>query len=189
MATRKPDPTAQAILAGALAWVIPGAGHFVLGHRGFAAVFFIAITVPYAIGLALGGILDSVNPVTNRWLMVAEIGIGGYTTPCFFASQAIEKHWPTELEKDVTQWVEQRRLEANPPSTAEIAEYRAKQGPVVRAHYMAFFPESDLAQIYLATAGLLNILAILDAIARAQSGGLPTFHRDLQPEPTTEGQA
>lgn len=44
--------------------------------------------------------------------------------------------------------------------------------------FVSYYPESDVAQIYLATAGLLNILAILDAMARASSGGAPTFARE-----------
>ena len=48
------------------------------------------------------------------------------------------------------------------------------------AGYMSYYPESDVAQIYLATAGLLNLLVILDAISRAQTG-LPTYHRELLP--------
>jgi hypothetical protein len=51
---------------------------------------------------------------------------------------------------------------------------------------MSYFPESDVAQIYLATAGLLNILVILDAISRAQTGGLPTFQREMTPAPKAE---
>jgi hypothetical protein len=46
---------------------------------------------------------------------------------------------------------------------------------VDEVRYSAYYPYSDIAQIYLATAGLLNVLVILDAIARAQTGGLPTF--------------
>ena len=48
-----------------------------------------------------------------------------------------------------------------------------------RPEYVAYFPSSDVAQIYLATAGLLNVLAILDAIARAQTAGLPVFYHEI----------
>lgn len=126
-----------------------------LGHRGLALAFFVAISFPYWTGLAVGGVANSVNPRTNRWLFLAELGIGGYTTPCYFVSQAIERH---------------------------IAQRERQGNPVMKTDYIAYYPESDMAQIYLATAGLLNILAILDAITRAQTGGLPTFYRDLPAE-------
>lgn len=145
--TTPSDTTGQAIRAGVLAWIIPGGGHFVLGHRGLAAVFFIAISVPYLTGLALGGVKNFANPRANRWLFLAELPVGGYTVPAYLAGQAVEARLRTQ-GKDL-----------NDPE------------------YVAYYPASDVAQIYLATAGLLNILAILDAIARAQTGGLPTFHR------------
>ena len=44
-----------------------------------------------------------------------------------------------------------------------------------------------LGQTGLAVAGLLNLLAILDALARAQTGGLPVFYQELEPETDPEG--
>ncbi len=148
------DTTTRSIQAGLAAWVIPGAGHFVLGHRGLAIVFFVAITFPYTVGLALGGVANFANPRVNKWLFLAELPVGGYTVPAYMASRSVER----DLQR------------------------RAQRGEEIDVRdYYAYFPASDVAQIYLATAGLLNILAILDAIARAQTGGLPTFHRQLQP--------
>jgi hypothetical protein len=147
---RKPDTTTNAIKAGVLSWILPGLGHILLGHRGLGIVCFIAVTFPYFTGLAFGGLKDSVNPTTNRWLFLAELGVGGYTVPGMFASRAIERH---------------------------VAQLERQGTPVKATDYTSYYPESDVAQIYLATAGLLNLLVILDAIARAQTGGLPTFHR------------
>ena len=150
-AAGKPTPdAARTVQAAILAWILPGAGHFYLGQRGLGAVFFIAISFPYWTGVALGGVKDSVNPRTNKWLFLAEMCSGGYTTVCFIASNQIVA-----------------KIQAKPPAE------RAKAA----VPYTSYFPESDVAQIYLATAGLLNLLAVLDALARAQNGGLPTFHR------------
>lgn len=44
--------------------------------------------------------------------------------------------------------------------------------------YYSFYPTSEVAQIYLSVAGLLNILAILDVLMRAQTGGLPVFYHE-----------
>ena len=144
------DPTVKAVQAGLLAWLVPGAGHFLLGQRGLGIVFFIAITLPYGVGLALGGVKNFASPTANRWLFLAELPIGGYTVPAYLGSQAVNGS----------------------------VQAREDQGEDVDlTHYVAYYPASDIAQIYLATAGLLNILAIIDAISRAQTGGLPTFHR------------
>lgn len=45
---------------------------------------------------------------------------------------------------------------------------------------VSYYPESDIAQIYLAVAGLLNLIVIFDAITRAQTNGLPVFHPELE---------
>jgi len=44
--------------------------------------------------------------------------------------------------------------------------------------FYSFYPTADVAQIYLSVAGLLNILAILDVLMRAQTGGLPVFYHE-----------
>lgn len=144
-ANQRPGTSGKLIQAGILAWILPGAGHFYLGHRGLAAVFFAAITFPFLTGVAIGGVKNSVNPSVNKWLFLAEMTAGGYTTVFYFISS---------------------RLPTVPPNE--------------RSEYVSYYPETDVAQIYLAAAGLMNVLAILDAMARAQSGGLPTFRREMR---------
>lgn len=153
----KPDAMTRTLQAGVLAWLVPGAGHWLLGQRGIAWVFFLAISLPYFAGVFIGGVKDSINPVTNRWLFLAEVCIGGYTSVGYLASKSIQV--PPDREPE----------------------------------YISYYPESDIAQIYLATASLLNLLAIIDAVARAQTGQ-PTFHREAQaespaPAPQPESQA
>lgn len=128
----------NSIVAGLLAWLAPGVGHWYLGLRGFAVVYFAAITFPYAVGLALGGVKTQIDPANNGWLFLAEMGIGSYTLAGYGLSRAT----------------------ANDPA------------------YISAYPGSEVAQIYLAVAGLLNVLAIFDAIARAQTGGLPVFNHE-----------
>jgi hypothetical protein len=43
------------VLACAAAWLVPGAGHFMVGEGRKALVLFIVLSFMYAIGLALGG--------------------------------------------------------------------------------------------------------------------------------------
>jgi hypothetical protein len=134
----KPATAERTILAGLFAWLLPGAGHYWLGQRGMAAVFFAAISFPYLTGLALGGLKTSVDPRVNHWLFLAELGVGSYTMIGFLAGQALPD----------------------------------------RPEYLSFYPGAEVAQIYLATAGLLNVLAVLDALSRAQTGGLPVYHHE-----------
>lgn len=139
------DSTTRSIIAGVLAWLLPGAGHYWLGRRGLGAVYFVAITLTYFTGAAIGGVKYSVNPITNRWLFLAELGVGSYTT-AFYALSA--------------------SLPDKPPSEA--------------SPYMSYYPETEIATIYLAVAGLLNVLAVLDALMRAQANQ-PLYHHELPP--------
>ena len=51
----KPYPLPRRILAVIIAWLIPGAGHLVLGKLGRAALFFVTIVGAFLLGLALHG--------------------------------------------------------------------------------------------------------------------------------------
>lgn len=146
------------IQAGIVAWIIPGGGHFILGHRGLAYVFGGAIGFLFLTGLLIGGVKTSVNPLANRWLFLAEMGVGGPTIAAYVLNLSCG--------------------EVSPREVATIAEQK-KLAPEVYARYVSFYPASDIAMIYLACAGLLNVLAILDAVTRAQTGGLPTYYRQL----------
>jgi len=46
----------------ALAWVLPGGGHFYLGRKWRGLLFLIAIPIMFGIGLLLGGKLYEVDP-------------------------------------------------------------------------------------------------------------------------------
>lgn len=141
---RKDNSSAtRAIQAGLLAWLLPGAGHYWLGRRDLGVILFAAISIPYLIGVAVGGVKESVNPVTNHWLFIAELPVFLYTFVFMLIGRGLPTVPPTEFSP-----------------------------------YVSYYPESDIAQVYLATAGLLNVLAILDAIVRAQTGGLPVFHHE-----------
>lgn len=160
---RSETTTGKMIQAGLLTWILPGLGHYLLGRRGLAVIFFLAISIPYWTGLAFGGIKNCVNPWSNRWLFLAEMGTGGYTTVCLFVNNHSGDLDPRKL--------------ADPQYLNTVSAEKRRQ----YLKYMSYYPESDVAQIYLATAGLLNLLAILDALTRAQTGGLPTYYRVLQP--------
>ncbi len=165
MAPRQPD-SKRSIPAGILSWLLPGLGHWWLGHRGLGVVFFLAVSLPYWTGLAFGGVLPSVNVRTNKWLYLAELGVGGYTLPLTWVSRALERP------------VLQQAGLSEAPDPADVNTYITYLEAATARGYMSYYPESDIATIYLAAAGLLNLLVILDALARAQTG-LPTYAREV----------
>lgn len=62
----------------ALAWLVPGAGHVLLGQMRKGAVFFVTLVAMFAIGLAFGGRLFPFQ--VSEWLVflaaVAQWGLG-----------------------------------------------------------------------------------------------------------------
>lgn len=61
-----------------VSWLVPGAGHLMLGRRQKALVFFVALTAMFAIGLALKGRLaafDFSDPLVGL-AALANLGMG-----------------------------------------------------------------------------------------------------------------
>lgn len=61
-----------------VSWLVPGAGHLVLGRRQKAIVFFVALTAMFAMGLALNGRLaafDFSDPLVGL-AAIASLGMG-----------------------------------------------------------------------------------------------------------------
>src|SRR5262245_35773612 len=48
-------PRVHPLLLGVLAWLVPGAGHFLQGYHRKALIFFGVLTAMFGIGLAFGG--------------------------------------------------------------------------------------------------------------------------------------
>ena len=60
VAATKPD-TGRLVRLCAAAWLIPGAGHYMLGRRGRALILFVAIVTTFVLGLAMKGQFFSVH--------------------------------------------------------------------------------------------------------------------------------
>lgn len=65
----------RSVVAMVLAYLIPGAGHYYLGYRGRAAVFFAIIVILFAIGLSIDGGLYTLA-TANRALLRLLAAIG-----------------------------------------------------------------------------------------------------------------
>jgi hypothetical protein len=60
------------ISTGAMAWLIPGGGHYVLGEKRRAAVIFVALVLTFAVGVYVGSI-GVVDPVRARPWYIAQV--------------------------------------------------------------------------------------------------------------------
>lgn len=90
----RPFPSARRTLAVAISWLVPGAGHLVLGKYGRALVFFVTIVGAFVLGVLMNGHLywPAADPtsvfhfdlITVLWFF-AEIGSG----LCYIVSYAL----------------------------------------------------------------------------------------------------
>jgi hypothetical protein len=112
--------TTMAVLAPALGWIVPGAGHLVQKRWIRGMILMACVTIPFVLGVAMEGKLY--QPNTGELLdilgFVSDVGAGGL----YFLGRALD--WGIEPIKFAT------------------ADYGTK---------------------YIAAAGLLNIMAVVDA--------------------------
>lgn len=72
MADKRENGEKAVYIAGILAWLIPGAGHWYLGMRSRGGIMFVAICGTFLLGVLLGGI-EMVDPEHSRAWFFAEI--------------------------------------------------------------------------------------------------------------------
>lgn len=60
------------LVVGLLAWLVPGAGHVMLGKKKHAAVIFVAIVLTFGAGLYIGSI-GVINPIGAKPWYVAQV--------------------------------------------------------------------------------------------------------------------
>jgi hypothetical protein len=66
------------VLVGLAAWLIPGAGHLLVGQRGKGLVFLLILPLMFVLGLALEGRLFPFEPAQPLVALaaIADVGIG-----------------------------------------------------------------------------------------------------------------
>ena len=108
----------------AAAWLIPGAGHYMLRRRGRALVLFVAIVAMFVLGLVMKG--EFFSTTTPSWLET----LGYYGELCV----------------------------GLPLFVARFFGY---------AGGVPFFVSADFGTAFLVSAGMLNVLSILEAFVIA----------------------
>ncbi len=74
MSDRRRQPMGP-VGAGVLAWLMPGAGHFALGRRGKALLYFVLIVGTFVAGWLASG-RENVFFERGRWHVLVQIGTG-----------------------------------------------------------------------------------------------------------------
>lgn len=135
-------PSVSPVLPCVLAWLLPGLGHAFLGKRGRAVAFFLVVLATFVLGLASGGTASLIDPqqplsylATFDNLALGPLDLIGRR----LTIGALAYRLPPE--------------EADPRRVALMTRLRER----VR------HPTYEYGNTFLLTAGLMNILLILDA--------------------------
>ena len=139
--------TAAAIVAG---WVIPGAGHAVLGRVRRGVVFFVLVMGSFGLGLAHDGRLalySSREAFLTGLQLVANLGVGPADLIARF-----------DVYGDAAYTVPEA---AEPGYKARIDTFRDRQRSAVSAYGTA----------YLWSAGLMNLLLLMDVWGKTKTPG------------------
>src|SRR5437867_12426449 len=141
-------PASTITLACILAWILPGAGHWYLGKRSRALVFFTLVTLSFVLGAVLHGrfsVMDGRQPLLSELQVVACLGSG----PMEIVTRSILYGAPVYKLPD--------------EDSSELGETRKPRtivGKTLRSRTEAY--DSAYGTAYLWTAGLMNLLLILD---------------------------
>jgi len=140
------DPPARARVSPlapcVLAWIVPGLGHAWLGRRGRGAAFFTVVVATFVLGIASGGastVIDRQQPLSYL-AIVDNLALG----PLDFVARRLTIGELVYRLPDP---------EADPRRHEILARVRDR----VR------IPTYEYGSTFLLTAGLMNILLILDA--------------------------
>jgi hypothetical protein len=118
-------------------WLIPGAGYFLIGHRTRALVVGVSVIVLFLLGILVAGIAVVEAPNFGGGGTV----LGGILQKPWFLGQVMTG--PLGL---ISAWIGQGVADDYPAAKARLGE---------------------IGTLYTAVAGMLNLLAIIDASHRA----------------------
>jgi len=127
--------------AAVLAWLWPGAGHMALGERKRGLYIMAGVLLLFVSGLLIGGV-NVVDRRDDRLWFIAQVFCGPVTLAADFTNQRFVK---APLQREIARQT---------PQLPDPEHWRS----VGLAHV------NEIGKLYCALAGLMNLVAILDAL-------------------------
>ena len=145
------------VLAGILGWLCPGAGHLYQRRYAKGVLFMVCILGTYFFGLSLGGghvVYASLAKEDVRWHYFCQIGVGGPALPALLQTRLVRAGKEPLFGGIMA-----------PPRNVTNSDFpeQVRRDELAQWHmrYHSFF---ELGTLYTMIAGLLNVLAVYDAI-------------------------
>ena len=150
-------------IAGGLAWLLPGLGHYYQGRLFKAVLFAVCIIPTFFIGMSLGSsheigfarnVYCSWREGDKRWFFIPQFCIGSAAIPAIAQSYLIDDG-KTPLWNGAM----------SPPVLPGYAKNRHLQGqPTLDEIILKLGGSFELGTLFTVVAGLMNLLVIFDAI-------------------------
>ena len=160
MKEKEPQPNYPlAVLAGVLAYLIPGAGHILLRRYVRGVIIFLGITGLFWTGIGMGGVF-TVDPVNERWWYAAEMMSGA-------SGLYARARWAAKSNAIAHALVDENKLSTlGPPQNPIDAEAWRKvyNDRLAEEKLSVVYPVDVVARAYSGVAGMLNLLVIFDAM-------------------------
>ena len=169
------------LLAAALAWLLPGAGHWYQGRRSKAVLFFVCILGTFIYGLYLGEgrvVYASMRPEDRRLAYLGQIGAGLPAMPALVQAYRVN-HGKEPINFHL--W----NKFMVPPSLIRPALDTPNELDDLHKRLNRYF---ELGTVFTLVAGLLNVLVIYDAWGGpAEPDGPAKKEDDEKPSPSGTG--
>ena len=153
------------VVAMALAWIVPGAGHIYLRKRGRGLVIMVTIALTFWSGVAMGGAM-TYYPEADWWWSAADMLTGVHGLAAWQHHQRLY-----ERAYDVA-WKEFQggpyRNQSDSDRQELLRQHVEKE--LQREGLALVAPLDTVARAYSGVSGLLNVLCILDAMFLALMG-------------------
>lgn len=101
MATEQVRSFVPSPFAVLLAWLMPGLGHWVLGERVRAVIFFVVINATFWGGVAIGGVRTTVTASENGAWIAAQLCAGPQSLAALYLSRQQDRLAQTERRQIV----------------------------------------------------------------------------------------
>ena len=152
------------VLAGVLAWVLPGLGHLYQGRTAKGILFFLCVFGTFVYGMYLGGgkVVYAAVPWEQqyRWQSWCQMGVGLTTTPMFLQKNRVMNN------EDPVKIFGMELMAPPRPNPQDWIDYSGNlsiQPNELAKWTVDYHPYFEIGTVFTMVAGLLNVLVICDA--------------------------